>query len=109
MQKHTEGPFSIGQDCTNLLDKDRRSENGRFIAIDAPGHGALAIVVVRMEDDEADNPRLLGNLALFAGAADLLEALKAFVYPYQLETRATDTERQLAGRAAILKATGGAS
>lgn len=71
---HTPGPFTVGADATDLMGCP---EGGRFVAIDAPGHGALAVVVTRLSDDEGPNEQLEGNARLFAAAPDLLAAARA--------------------------------
>lgn len=116
---HSTGPFSIGLDATELM---CCPEGGRFVAIDAPGHGALAVVVVRLSDDTEDNPQLLGNARLFAAAPELLSALqdehKALDWlmarlieldPKFMPTKSPIWPALVAGNAAIGKVTGNAS
>jgi hypothetical protein len=106
MSKHTPGPWAIS--------------SGDFIlqnhaAVDAPKHGALALVVWKMEDD-GRSPECEANARLIAAAPDLLEALKGLdeAYcragsPLSRDERHEDRMRLIAARAAIYKATGGAA
>lgn len=66
MSKHTPGPWEMS-DGGYILPNHK--------AIDAPSHGALALVVWKMEDDER-SPKCEANARLIAAAPDLLEALQ---------------------------------
>lgn len=63
--QHTPGPWSIGD----------LAENEGFVSIDASSHGALAEVVVKMDDDPLPSPELIANARLIAASPELLEAL----------------------------------
>lgn len=72
---HSALPWKIGQDATDLVDPDCRGKSSCFMAIDAPGHGAMAIVVTKMEEEEHDP----ASAALVAGnAAYIVQACNAF-------------------------------
>lgn len=68
MSGHTPGPWSISDSSWVTNHRD----------IDAPTHGALAVVVWRMEEEER-SPECEANAALIAAAPDLLEALEMIV------------------------------
>jgi hypothetical protein len=97
MSKHTPGPWAIS--------------SGDFIlqnhaAVDAPKHGALALVVWKMEDDEL-SPECEANARLIAAAPDLLEALET-CEAFLLSAGFASSGAYAEASAAIAKATGGA-
>ena len=94
MSKHTPGPWSL--DTENVGDYLRG-----HVSVDAPDHGALALVVWKMEDDD-QSPVCEANARLIAAAPDLLEALR-FIEANTVEGGAFNK----VARAAIAKATGG--
>lgn len=67
MSKHTPGPWTIDE---------RRIRDGYYAAITAPKWHALADVVVRMSDEEEDQPEGVANAKLIAAAPDLLDVLQ---------------------------------
>ena len=79
MQKHTPGPWIIGQESTDLMNPDVVCDGGRFHAIDGPGHGALAVVVTQMGGDfvASTSERLMANARLIAASPELLSMLIA--------------------------------
>ena len=71
MNKHTPGPWSIGE--------PEGVGTGLFVPVHAPSHGELATVVWCMEDDNLDDapsPTCQANANLITAAPDLLEALE---------------------------------
>lgn len=96
MQKHTTGPWIVGQECTDLV---ACPEGGRFHSIDAPAgnHYALAMVVTQLsEPTPSSDEQLQSNAKVLAASPELLSMLTAiyeaeFVYgawPEQSEIRA---------------------
>ncbi|MES3022721.1 MAG: hypothetical protein V4857_14170 [Pseudomonadota bacterium] len=83
---HTPGPWSAGSDATELMHADCRSGDSAFLAIDAPEHGALAVVVTRLDDGVAGSRETLqleANARLIIAAPNLLAALQDMVSMYE--------------------------
>ena len=116
MQKHTKGPWVIGQESTDLM---ACPEGGRFHAIDAPAgnHYALAVVVTQLSNDYPKGSRceqLMANARLIAAAPELLAALMGMDEALcrnndTIEDRHQTRLNLIAARTAIAKATGAAS
>lgn len=67
-QKHTPGPWKLGHN------------DGTFVEIDAPTHGALATTVWCMEDDKGfGSPECEANARLIAAAPEGYELAKEFL------------------------------
>lgn len=102
---HTPGPWALGQ---------KPHEQGTMIDIDAVGmrqHGAIAVAVWRMEQEER-SPDMEANAHLIAAAPELLEALIAmerekpdYMTRNNLGDPSEETTNRMA-RAAIAKAKG---
>lgn len=115
--KHARGPWTFGRKLTT---KELRTyftdDGGDFIEIDSPTHGALAIVVWRMEDDER-SPIQEANAHAINAATDLLEACETslrYIEAVCFNTPNPKKRKNYADcasilRAAIAKATGGQS
>lgn len=98
MTKHNSGPWRfISRNVDNAANWASRIPFA--IEVEYP----FAVLPIA---DVCDQPNAEANARLIAAAPDLLEALKAFIFPYQEECRLTDRERQELGRAAIRKAEG---
>lgn len=92
MNGHTPGPWRISDSSWVTNHRD----------IDAPTHGALAVVVWRMEEDER-SPECEANAALIAAAPDLLAALEVAADALEM---AEFFEKAAQARAALAKARG---
>lgn len=95
MNKHTPGPWSISDSSWVTNHRD----------IDAPTHGALAVVVWRMEEEER-SPECEANAHLISAAPDLLEALEMAMEIGDQCSRGFLGKFQAKARAAIAKARG---
>lgn len=74
MNKHTPGPWSLGE--------PESVGTGLFVSVHAPSHGELATVVWRMENDNFDevpSPSCEANARLIVAAPELLESLSNLV------------------------------
>ena len=67
--KHTPGPWRLDE---------RRSPDGLVARINSSRWDALAEVVVRMDDSDADDPVGLANASLIQAAPDLLALAKRY-------------------------------
>ena len=93
MTKHTPGPWKIGH---------HEGLPANHVAIDAPLHGELALVVWKFESEKR-TPRCEANARLIAAAPDLLAEAQAVVKT--LQAMAVHASHYAGLEAAITKAT----